>query len=333
VRAHYITGLTSSKRSNDILDLLSDLKPKLSDIYEAWTAAHPGWQEKEEAERKRRTAEEASRERVRAAMDAAKKTDPRLFQPAAPKVRDLELASATAAGHSKASSSNISHLLGSSSYVSGLPPSSSSTAIPYVRKPDASPRPLPFWGAATPTQQDLQAIATGLAEDLSAWKPLYIEPAAPTTLAYVSPNRDLYNLMVPTKALSETRLGTDQPTQGFTPSPNSRILYPTLQKQPAVEVAKASPTDAPLVNGMRRVNLPDTLIDAFVALAFDATDRKIETCGLLLGSFAQNVFQITCLLLPRQKGTVRRQLVLLWSCPDLCIAVRHMRDYRRRAHL
>jgi hypothetical protein len=202
-------------------------------------------------------------------------------------------------------STDISRLLGSTSpQVSGLPPSSSTSALPYVKK-DVT-QPLPFWPkeATRPTSQDLQAMATGLAEDLASWKPMYSAPPAPT-LAYVSPNRDLYNLMVPSPAMSKTRLGTDQPSQGFTPTPDSRIFYPILDRKPQIAMPKTiAEPDAPRVGGLRRVQLPDTLIDSFVALAYSNTERKIETCGLLLGTLARNTFQITCLLLPRQKGTV-----------------------------
>ena len=53
---------------------------------------------------------------------------------------------------------------------------------------------------------------------------------------------------------------------------------------------------------LRHVFLPDDLVDSFIALATSNTDRRIETCGLLLGSLNQNKFAITTLLLPEQKG-------------------------------
>jgi len=53
---------------------------------------------------------------------------------------------------------------------------------------------------------------------------------------------------------------------------------------------------------LRPVYLPDDLIDSFVALAIPNTDRKIETCGLLLGTLSQNTFTVTTLLIPQQVG-------------------------------
>lgn len=54
---------------------------------------------------------------------------------------------------------------------------------------------------------------------------------------------------------------------------------------------------------LRHLFLPDDLVDRFVALAMRNTDRKIETCGLLLGQLNQNKFAITTLLIPKQHGS------------------------------
>lgn len=53
---------------------------------------------------------------------------------------------------------------------------------------------------------------------------------------------------------------------------------------------------------LRHLFLPSELVDSFVALATSNTDRKVETCGLLLGTLKQNKFAISTLLIPQQKG-------------------------------
>lgn len=106
-----------------------------------------------------------------------------------------------------------------------------------------------------------------------------------------------------------------QSQQGFAPAAGS-IVYPDLpHRPPKVEVSqqgrrpeppppaviqKSGPTSV----GLRQLQLPVSLIDSFVALAWSNTENKIETCGLLLGRLdgVANKLEVTALLVPRQKG-------------------------------
>lgn len=57
--------------------------------------------------------------------------------------------------------------------------------------------------------------------------------------------------------------------------------------------------------GIRDVHLSLELLKTFLNLAKSNTTKSIETCGILAGTLdaTQNVFKISNLLLPTQKGT------------------------------
>lgn len=56
-------------------------------------------------------------------------------------------------------------------------------------------------------------------------------------------------------------------------------------------------------DGLRRVVVPSDLTAQFLHAAELNTVCNIETCGLLAGKLSQNVFTITHVLVPKQKGT------------------------------
>lgn len=49
--------------------------------------------------------------------------------------------------------------------------------------------------------------------------------------------------------------------------------------------------------------VPITLPEKFLSVAASNTKRNIETCGILAGKFSRNLFTITHVLIPSQKGT------------------------------
>ena len=55
--------------------------------------------------------------------------------------------------------------------------------------------------------------------------------------------------------------------------------------------------------GLRRLIVPNILMAKFLSIADKNTSANIETCGVLTGKLAQNRFQITHLLIPKQSGT------------------------------
>ena len=55
--------------------------------------------------------------------------------------------------------------------------------------------------------------------------------------------------------------------------------------------------------GLRSVQVPSMLMAKFISIAEPNTKANIETCGVLAGKLAQNKFQITHLIIPKQSGT------------------------------
>jgi STAM-binding protein len=65
-----------------------------------------------------------------------------------------------------------------------------------------------------------------------------------------------------------------------------------------------------LLGGLRRLSIPSSVLSTFLELARPQTNRKIETCALLLGTqrerFGSSAVQelvVEVLLVPKQKGT------------------------------
>ncbi|XP_070545219.1 STAM-binding protein-like [Ptychodera flava] len=55
--------------------------------------------------------------------------------------------------------------------------------------------------------------------------------------------------------------------------------------------------------GLRHVVVPQDLMVKFLNLAMPNTNRNVETCAILAGKLAQNAFQITHVIVPKQSGT------------------------------
>eukprot|EP00794_Sanderia_malayensis_P016941 gene16942-18648_t len=61
--------------------------------------------------------------------------------------------------------------------------------------------------------------------------------------------------------------------------------------------------DSTPINGMRRIYIPDELISKFLSIASSNTRMNLETCGILTGRLARNLFHITHLVIPKQTAT------------------------------
>lgn len=56
-------------------------------------------------------------------------------------------------------------------------------------------------------------------------------------------------------------------------------------------------------DSLRKVIIPLSLSQDFLSAAAENTNRNIETCGILAGKLSQNVFTVTHVLIPKQRGT------------------------------
>lgn len=54
---------------------------------------------------------------------------------------------------------------------------------------------------------------------------------------------------------------------------------------------------------LRRVIIPETLVEKFLSVAKRNTDLNVETCAILAGKLGHNAFTITHVLVPKQRGT------------------------------
>ncbi|CAI2165086.1 10172_t:CDS:10 [Funneliformis geosporum] len=55
--------------------------------------------------------------------------------------------------------------------------------------------------------------------------------------------------------------------------------------------------------GLRKVCLPRNIYEIFIRIAASNTLKNLETCGVLFGNLAKNVFSITTLIIPKQTAT------------------------------
>lgn len=54
---------------------------------------------------------------------------------------------------------------------------------------------------------------------------------------------------------------------------------------------------------LRRVHIPDSIVNKFLDLASHNTRKNLETCGVLAGKLAHDEFTITTLIIPKQTST------------------------------
>lgn len=285
------------EHSKQILDTLGPLKKKIQKRREAWERDRPA-------------------ETVEAPSPAAYEPDDpfaappwpdKHFAPERPPA-DVSLKRRTAFRPSQSPqlttrpSQDSLSITRSSSPFEGLPPSSlvpsrqeslSSSSLSQLQTagPSAATWPLP--GSAD--EVDLVA-------QLPAWRPFDRDEA---------PSRQFDR--------------AHQTQQGFAPAVGS-IIYPPVATPRPVKLPERPPKEAlqpllapdiwskpkevkratkgPTSSGLRTIYLPESLIDSFVAIAMSNTDKKIETCGLLLGQLdpENDELHIRALCIPRQKG-------------------------------
>ena len=97
------------------------------------------------------------------------------------------------------------------------------------------------------------------------------------------------------------------PGQGFN---NSNVGIPSSSSSsqaPKIPDRATKPSSSVSLysgsGGLRKLIVPNMLMAKFMSIADRNTSSNIETCGVLTGKLAQNRFQITHLLIPKQSGT------------------------------
>lgn len=91
-----------------------------------------------------------------------------------------------------------------------------------------------------------------------------------------------------------TRRGSSSGSSFFTNSVSNYI--PTVDRSTKPNTANES-------DSLRRVVIPLSLSQEFLHAAAANTARNVETCGILAGKLSQNVFTITHVVIPKQRGT------------------------------
>lgn len=91
----------------------------------------------------------------------------------------------------------------------------------------------------------------------------------------------------------------------FSPSPPcGRTSAPPGNRVPTVDRSTKPVNSAgECVDGLRRVVIPESLSREFLFAAAGNTDRNVETCGILAGKLSHNVFTVTHVVIPKQRGT------------------------------
>lgn len=134
------------------------------------------------------------------------------------------------------------------------------------------------------------------------------EPLAPPYERYAQPRPPR-----PPKDRLEERRATPPPLPGKEP------LYEPVYKEPSPSPSPSPSDDSRVVDTrrltfapagylesgkqIRAVVLPTGLRNRFMQMAEPNTRMNRETCGILCGSLVNNVYFISCLLIPKQTGT------------------------------
>ncbi|KAJ1547593.1 hypothetical protein HK096_002235 [Nowakowskiella sp. JEL0078] len=149
-------------------------------------------------------------------------------------------------------------------------------------------------------------------------------------LSYPQPNRylDIYN-HAPQQYLRVTSVPQqisqnlipprlESSSQSVSPIANSKLAPPIPNKPDSIKALLGSLNDvtqsiilykqdtyAAAEDGqpLRQVDIPGTLIPMFIDIAKQNTLKNIETCGILSGILRNDMFVITTLLIPKQRGT------------------------------
>jgi len=85
--------------------------------------------------------------------------------------------------------------------------------------------------------------------------------------------------------------------RGLKPETSTRSLIPPIPSR-----SVKPQTSLYTSTGLRTVRVPTMLMTKFLLLAESNTTSNIETCGILAGNLSNNCFNITHLLIPKQKG-------------------------------
>ncbi|XVE82233.1 hypothetical protein DITRI_Ditri15bG0131500 [Diplodiscus trichospermus] len=85
--------------------------------------------------------------------------------------------------------------------------------------------------------------------------------------------------------------------QEFTPIPPSKVA------DPRPGPAKPSEDGMPNSNSYQHLHVPVRMMEDFLRLARENTEKNLETCGVLAGSLKNRVFHITTLIIPKQEST------------------------------
>jgi STAM-binding protein len=92
------------------------------------------------------------------------------------------------------------------------------------------------------------------------------------------------------------------PQESSRQSDNSISNYVPSNRIPAVD-RSTKPNTTCESDSLRRVLIPASLSRDFLRAAASNTVRNVETCGILAGKLSQNIFTITHVLIPKQRGT------------------------------
>lgn len=81
------------------------------------------------------------------------------------------------------------------------------------------------------------------------------------------------------------------------------VTTPTVDRSTKPRSLLSPVPECQNIYGLRTVIVPCNLMDQFLQLAQQNTDRNIETCGILAGKLSHNKFTVTHLLIPKQTGS------------------------------
>ncbi|KAJ9181844.1 hypothetical protein P3X46_005892 [Hevea brasiliensis] len=83
----------------------------------------------------------------------------------------------------------------------------------------------------------------------------------------------------------------------FSPIPPSKVA------DPRPGPAKSSQDGIPSSNSYQHLHVPVNLMEDFLRLARENTQKNLETCGVLAGYLKNRVFHLTTLIIPKQEST------------------------------
>lgn len=80
-------------------------------------------------------------------------------------------------------------------------------------------------------------------------------------------------------------------------------LHPWKVDDPFRGTVSTLPDGSKLAEGPKHLHISAKMMDEFMKLASQNTDKNIETCGVLAGSLKNAVFYVTTLIIPKQQAT------------------------------